>query len=116
LPGLVLSPIWMMGGMATTLLACVAGDALWRDGGGSDRRVEPRAVAAVLGALLAWFAVVGLHDVFNPDLSMHFRERMLEWLTLACGFTVLGYTLAEWKGRSSTVWPRSSILPMVLAV
>lgn len=113
LPGIVAKPSWMLAGIMTAFAACLMGDALWRDGHGSDRRVEPRAVAAVVLALLPWFVIRGLLDPFANN-GMHIREAILEWLALACGFTLLGYALAEWRGRSSRPWPVSALIPMVL--
>jgi VanZ family protein len=115
LPSLAGQPIQMVFGVATALLACLVGDTLWRHGSGSERRVEPRAVAAIVMALLPWFAIKGLFDVFDPTLPIPFRERILEWLALGGGFTVLGYAFAEWRGRSSRAWPVSAVLPMAVA-
>jgi hypothetical protein len=115
LPGLAWHPVQMVFGVMVALLACLVGDTLWRAHPGKERRVEPRAVAAIVLALLPWFAIKGVFDVFDPALPITFRERILEWLALGGGFTVLGYALAEWRGRVSEAWPRSALVPMVLA-
>lgn len=115
LPGLAWQPLQMMMGVAVAILACVVGDHWWRPSGGAERRVEPRAVAAILLALAPWFVIKAVSNVFDPQWPMPFRERILEWLAVAGGFTVLGYALAEWRGRATLAWPRSALVPMVLA-
>jgi hypothetical protein len=115
LPGLAWQPLQMLLGVVVAALACLVGDLWWRDGSSSERRVEPRAVAAIVTALVPWFAIKGLFDVFDPLLPIPFRERILEWLALGGGFTVLGYALAEWRGRAPHGWPRSAVFPMLLA-
>ena len=102
--------------MLTATAAFVIGDRLWRAGGGGDRRVEPRAVFAILMSLAPWFLVKGWTDVLDLHQSRHLRELIFEWLALGAGFTVLGYALSEWRGRSTTPWPRSALVPTVVAL
>lgn len=115
LPALSQRPLTGLVVMLTATLAFVLGDQMWRTGTGGDRRVEPRAVLAILVALMPWFVIKGWTDVLDPHLARHLRGLILEWLALGAGFTVLGYALSEWRGRAATPWPRSALLPTLIA-
>lgn len=115
LPALSQRPLTVLLAMITATLAFAFGDLMWRTGSGSDRRVEPRAVVAILVSLVPWFVIKGWTDVLDPHLTRHLRNLIFEWLALGAGFTVLGYALSEWRGRAATPWPRSALLPMLVA-
>jgi hypothetical protein len=115
LPALGLRWVDMPITVITAVLAFLAGDRWWRSGREGDRRVEPRAVLAVLVSLTPWFLLKGWGDILNPHLSRHLRELILEWLVLGAGFTVLGYAISEWRGRRETPWPKSAAIPTMVA-
>ena len=116
LPGLAWQPVQMVLAVGVAIAACIIGDRWWRDGSGSERRVEPRVLAVFLLALVPWFITKSIIDLTDPRSPLQIRERILEWLALGGGFTVLGYALAEWRGRSARTWPNSALLPMGVAV
>lgn len=115
LPALGLRPLDVPIVVITAALAFVGGDRWWRSGSNGDRRVEPRAVFAILVALAPWFLLKGWADVLNPGLARHLRGLILEWLVLGAGFTVLGYAISEWRGRRVTPWPRSAMVPTLIS-
>ncbi len=115
LPGLAWQPTHTLLAVGAALLAAMVGDQCWRRGAAGNRRGEPVAVFTILMALGPWFVIKGMFDPFHPVASRLFRERILEWLALGAGFTLLGYAMAEWRGRSSVAWPRSALVPIVLA-
>lgn len=78
-----------------------------------NRRLEPRAVVVIGVLLLPW--LVQRAPVPAPDL--HFtRDVALEWLAWGAMFTVLGYAVSEWRGRSGRRWPLSALLPGGVAI
>lgn len=82
-----------------------------------ERRVEPLAVVAVLVLMLPFLMATtlpGLVPGLGPDPIVA-RQGILRWLAGVAAFTVIGFLLAEWRGRSPRRWPDSAIAPMVLA-
>jgi hypothetical protein len=116
LPALPRVPFQLVSGVTIAILACLVGDRWWRPAADRERRVEPRALTAIFVALLPWFVITWMSDPFNPAHSMHLHERILAWLAVGTSFTVVGYAVSEWRGRSSRRWPMSALLPVLLAV
>lgn len=82
-----------------------------------ERRIESRAVTVVL-VLMTPFLVAstmpGLVPGLGPD-PLAARQGIFRWLAGVAAFTVLGYLMAERRGRSRRRWPDTAFAPMVVA-
>ncbi len=112
-PALRIAPRATLGGLAVTLVAAMVGRVLWHHAVRRDRRLEPQVVRVLLPLLLVHLVASGTgadpSAIFeNPDLA---RVTMMRWLESAGAFTVLGYLIAEWRGRRhessirAVTWP-----------
>jgi VanZ family protein len=102
---------------AAGLAALLIGEHRFRAWRRRDRRVEPRAVALVLVLLLPHLVATtmpGLVPGLGSDTLLA-RQGILGWLAGVAAFTVLGYLMAEWRGRRASRWPDTAIWPMVVA-
>lgn len=82
-----------------------------------ERRVEPLAVVAVLLLMLPFLMATtlpGLVPGLGPGPIVA-RQGILRWLAAVAAFTVIGFLLAEWRGRTPRRWPDTAVAPMVLA-
>lgn len=82
-----------------------------------ERRIESRAVTVVL-VLMTPFLVAttipGLVPGLGPD-PVAVRQGIVRWLAGVAAFTVLGYLMAERRGRSPGRWPDTAFAPMIVA-
>lgn len=81
-----------------------------------ERRIEPGAVVVILVLLLPLLVATTMPGLV-PGLgeARLARQGILRWLAGAAAFTVLGFLMAEWRGRSPRRWPDIALAPMLLA-
>jgi VanZ family protein len=103
-------------GLGVALLAAVLGDPFWRRLRARNLRLEPIVVAPVLLLVLAHVAgggsaMVGLPfgEGAEPD-----RRTLLRWIQVVSVCTLVGYLLAEWRGRRQAPLGRAVVPPMLL--
>jgi VanZ family protein len=102
--------------IAAAIAAAVVAEFAWRRGHRAERRIEPRVLRLVAPLLI--IALLGMP--YEGDLlavtGSDSRVEMLRWLERIAGFLVLGYVIAEWRGRLAEPLRRSSIGPLIGAV
>lgn len=117
-PALRIDPRAALAGLAVTLAAALAGRVLWDHAVRRDRRLEPQVVRVLLPFLLMHLVASstgGEQASFfkDPDLA---RVTMMRWLEGVGAFTVLGYLIAEWRGRRHESALQAVILPIGAAI
>ena len=116
-PALGVAPLAVgVGAMLVVVLALVA-RLLWHGAVRHDRRLEPQVVRLLLPLVLLYLAALtrngaDLHVGITGELA---RVTILRWLERGIGFTLLGYLVAEWRGRREELLPRTVFAPVVVA-
>ncbi len=117
LPLALVAPSWAAIAAAIHLLVLPLADALFRLLQRSERRIEPRAVwitaLALLPLLLGASTLAGIPGLAGGQVDA--RRGLLGWLAGFTAFTIVGYLLAEARGRAPTRWPATAVVPAVLA-
>lgn len=104
--------------VAATVVASVGAawlfKAPWRSAPRQDRRIEPQVLQLV--APLVIIALLGVP--YDPgamalDSMGDTRLEMVRWLERVAGYLVLGYIIAEWRGRLEESLPRGLLVPAI---
>lgn len=117
LPLAMVSRQWAVLAAGVHLLTLPLADLLFRVLQRQERRVEARAVwitGLVLLPLLLGAAMLGGIPGL-ADGQSDARRALLGWLAGVTGSTIIGYLLAEARGRSPLGWPRTAVLPAIVA-
>lgn len=117
-PALRVSPRHALMSLAATAMVAAIGGPLWRATLRGERRLEPQVVRGLLPLLLI---VVGGTSASAGSLSLVgsaeiARVAILRVLEQAAAFTLLGYLVAEWRGRREEPLRRLVAMPLVVAV
>lgn len=106
LPAIAISPLAGAAALGALALAMGTGDLWWKHATRTERRVEPIAVLVVLLLLSPWFVTT------SPDLGslswngggQRTRSETLGLLEVVVAYAVLGFALAEQRGREARGW------------
>lgn len=117
-PALRASPRNALMALAATAVVATIGGPLWRAMLRGERRLEPQVVRGLLPLLLI---VVGGTSASAGSLSLVgsaeiARVAILRVLEQAAAFTLLGYLVAEWRGRREEPLRRLVAMPLAVAV
>lgn len=117
-PALRVSPRHALLALAATAVVAAIGGPLWRATLRGERRLEPQVVRALLPLLLI---VVAGASASAGSLSLvggaeTARIAILRVLEQAAAFTLLGYLVAEWRGRREEPLGRLVAMPLAVAV
>jgi len=117
LPLAMVSRQWAVLAAGVHLLTLPLADLLFRVLQRHERRVEARAVwitgLVLLPLLLGAATLGGVPGLADGQTDA--RRALLGWLAGVTGSTIIGYLLAEARGRSPLGWPRTAVLPAVVA-
>lgn len=116
IPALRTAPGPVLLGLAAAAAAGAVGARFWRRAVRLERRLEPQVVRLLLPLVIGYLGGIGLTDG-ALDLrggGEAARVAILRWLEGVAGFTVLGYLLAEWRGRREEPLPLVLFLPTVI--
>ncbi|MDZ4257022.1 MAG: VanZ family protein [Gemmatimonadales bacterium] len=109
------APLAVVLGLTVTVVAAELADPLWRWLRQRERRLEPVVVPVVL-ALVGWHLVLvdGLAPATWLAIGALDRAPMLRGLAAAATVTLIGYLLAEWRGRAEHSMIRGILLPILV--
>ena len=116
-PALRVAPRAVGGGALLVVALAFAARLLWRGAVRHDRRLEPQVVRLLLPLVLLYLAALTRNGADLPgDVTGEVaRVSILRWLERGAGFTLLGYLVAEWRGRREELLPRTMLVPVVVA-
>jgi VanZ family protein len=100
-------------GLGLALLSAVLSDPLWLRWRARERRLEPVVVTAVLVLVLGHLLGGGSSAAalpFGADAGID-RVTLLRWIQLVSACTLVGYLLAEWRGRREQPLGRAVVVP-----
>lgn len=117
-PALRLEPLRVGFGAVAVLAGALVARPMWRAAVRHDRRLEPQVVRLLLPLVLLYLtgtAMRGgtLHVAGGGEAA---RVGILRWLEGGAGFTLLGYLVAEWRGRREEALPRTVLVPSLVAI
>lgn len=123
-PALRVSPSPALVSIAIALAVAVVGGPIWRAALHRDRRLEPQVVRVLLPLLLLLLLGVSRHagSVAITGGGEAARESLLRVIAQAASFTLLGYLVAESRGRREEplsrllAWPLATAAAAALAV
>lgn len=117
IPSLRIAPLAVAGGAVLVLVVAFVGRVLWRGAVRHDRRLEPQVVRLLLPLVLLYLTALARSggELYQAESGEIARVTMLRWLERGAGFTLLGYLVAEWRGRREELLPRTTLAPMLLA-
>ncbi len=117
-PSVRVAPWLALGAVATTGLVVMLGGRLWRLALQRERRLEPQVVRVLVPLLLLVLAGLsregGSLDLRGGGEAA--REGLLHLLAVFAAFTLLGYLVAESRGRRRESLGRAIIWPMTIAL
>jgi len=101
-------------GLGIALLSALLIDPLWRRWRARERRLEPAVVVAVLVLVLGHLVVGGSAVTALPfgEGAGVDRVTLLRWIQLVSVCALVGYLLAEWRGRREAPLARVVVLPL----
>lgn len=117
IPSLRIAPLAVAGGAVLTIVVAFVGRVLWRGAVRHDRRLEPQVVRLLLPLVLLYLTALArsggeLQQAESGEIA---RVAILRWLERGAGFTLLGYLVAEWRGRREELLPCTLLAPILLA-
>lgn len=116
-PALRVAPLSVVAGAALTVVIAVVARPLWRGAVRHDRRLEPQVVRLLLPLVLLYLTALARNgtEPLAAESGEVARITILRWLERGAGFTLLGYLVAEWRGRREEMLPRTVLAPMIVA-
>jgi hypothetical protein len=103
-------------GLGVALLAAALADPLWQRWRRQERRLEPAVVVTVLVLVLAHLLAGGSAVTALPfgDGAGVDRVTLLRWIQGVSVGTLVGYLVAEWRGRREAPLARAVMWPVCL--
>ena len=116
-PALRVAPWGIVVGAVLVVLGTPVARRLWRGAVRHDRRLEPQVVRLLLPLVLLYLTQLALNGTASPAAGRGevARVGLLRGLERGVGFTLLGYLVAEWRGRREEPLPRTLLAPVVVA-
>lgn len=116
-PALRVAPGGVVIGAVLVVVGTAVARQLWRGAVHHDRRLEPQVVRLLLPLVVLYLTQLALNGTASPAAGRGevARVGLLRGLERGVGFTLLGYLVAEWRGRREEPLPRTLLAPVVVA-
>ncbi|MES2304521.1 MAG: VanZ family protein [Gemmatimonadota bacterium] len=117
IPAMRAAPTAVLTGALLVVLVTFAARLLWRGAVRHDRRLEPQVVRLLLPLVVLYLTALARSggELYHAGSGEIARVTILRWLERGAGFTLLGYLVAEWRGRREELLPRTMLAPMLVA-
>lgn len=117
IPALRVAPFEVAVGASLVMVLAFGARFLWRGAVRHDRRLEPQVVRLLIPLVLLYLAELARSGgaLVVGDGGEVARVTILRWLERGAGFTLLGYLIAEWRGRREELLPRTLLAPVLVA-